>query len=414
MESTLLAILLSLSVPHPVGTSSTVSQATPQVATILKSQSQQKAAKTDFADPATTTYEYLHPDGTVTTADAPSIPKQLDFPTAKKSATTLKTSGDELTINYKILGDKHQGTYGGFDDVVLEKNYTKLSPEQYRKLETTINSLDRVNTPTKDPSGGKTFLRVEDKTNVIDIDGQGNVLRITDPAATPHAQSPPLNKANAPRAGPLAQNLIPESVATETRPAVPAIKSQAPETPLAARNTPLLEYKSKPAGLLEYKPSPTPSFLPPLEHMQSASFEWQYGPTRPGPLPENPRSTFWNGKYTEGVVPPGKSMKIWKAGDGNNPSGSFFSFEPPESQVKVRIDSAVKEVWVDPKTGTYRGNSVLNSVISVELNPGDKFFYGPIGNQGGVHLGGMDRIQIYVPDANNVLKGKYKVEYPLQ
>ena len=41
--------------------------------------------------------------------------------------------------------------------------------------------------PTKDPTTGKMFLRVEDKTTgvLVDLDGQGNVIRITDPAATP-------------------------------------------------------------------------------------------------------------------------------------------------------------------------------------------------------------------------------------
>ncbi|MBK8575468.1 MAG: hypothetical protein IPN90_07275 [Elusimicrobia bacterium] len=48
------------------------------------------------------------------------------------------------------------------------------------------------------------FLRIEDKTTgvLVDLDGQGNVIRITDPAATPGAQSPPLNKSNPTRAGP--------------------------------------------------------------------------------------------------------------------------------------------------------------------------------------------------------------------
>lgn len=174
------------------------------IAVIETGVSQQKAAKTDFADPATATYEYVHPDGTITNADAPTTPKQLNLPLEKKSALSQKPGREELSINYKTLGNKHQGHFGGFDDVILEKNYSKLPPEQYQKLERTIHSLERMNTPTNDPATGKMFLRIEDKNTgtVVDIDGQGNVLKINDPTQVPHSQSPPLNKSNPNRAGP--------------------------------------------------------------------------------------------------------------------------------------------------------------------------------------------------------------------
>jgi hypothetical protein len=61
----------------------------------------------------------------------------------------------------------------------------------------------------KDPATGANNLQVANPNTgvVVTIDGKGNLLRINDPSKAPRAQSPPLNKANATRAGPQAQNL---------------------------------------------------------------------------------------------------------------------------------------------------------------------------------------------------------------
>jgi hypothetical protein len=92
----------------------------------------------------------------------------------------------------------------GFDHLVLENNYKKILPEDFLRLETTFKSPDRIDTTVKDPTTGATNLQVTNPHTgaVITIDGKGNVLRINDPTKTPRAQSPPLNKSNAPRAGP--------------------------------------------------------------------------------------------------------------------------------------------------------------------------------------------------------------------
>jgi filamentous hemagglutinin len=95
-----------------------------------------------------------------------------------------------------------------------------------------------------------------------------------------------------------------------------------------------------------------------------------------------------------------------------NPMGSWFTFEPPKSKTLTHIDGAVKTDWVDPITGGYDGHSTLNSVLSIELSPGQKFYYGPVGEQGGVHLGGRDRIQVHVPGASKNYQFKFEGDLP--
>jgi hypothetical protein len=141
--------------------------------------------------------------------------------------------------------------------------------------------------------------------------------------------------------------------------------------------------------------------------------KWQFDAMNPGPLPDGVAQTFFGGKYSEGVVPDGGTLKVWRAGTIENPRGSFFTFDPPVSKELVRIDSAVKPQWID-KTGSLTGESPMDSVISLELKPGEKYYYGPVSYQGGIHMGGNDRIQIFVPDARNKTIADFKIEQPLQ
>jgi len=120
----------------------------------------------------------------------------------------------------------------------------------------------------------------------------------------------------------------------------------------------------------------------------------------PGPLPDEIAGTFSGGKYNVGTIQP--NQLLYKAGDAANPSGSYFTFEPPESVAQARIDSAVKSQWIDPETGFLKGESPMNSVIGAQFPEGTPYYYGPVSSQGGVYLGGQNMIQIFVPGAKNI------------
>jgi hypothetical protein len=131
---------------------------------------------------------------------------------------------------------------------------------------------------------------------------------------------------------------------------------------------------------------------------------FQHDVLHPGPLTPTGASltelrtsaaqTFAGGKYD--LVASKQPYVVFKAGE--NPGGRFFSFDPPVSEAQVRIDSAVKPVWTDAH-GNYVGSSRLEKgyAFAVE-NPKHPVPMGPVGEQGGVYLGGHDRIQVFIDD----------------
>ena len=91
-----------------------------------------------------------------------------------------------------------------------------------------------------------------------------------------------------------------------------------------------------------------------------------------------------------------------RAGDAANPGGSFFNFDPPTSIVQTRIDNAILPQWINPSSGVLEGVSPINASIEASFPDGTKFYYGPVSSQGGVYVGGQDKIQVYVPDARSI------------
>ena len=87
-----------------------------------------------------------------------------------------------------------------------------------------------------------------------------------------------------------------------------------------------------------------------------------------------------------------------RAGGGDNALGRWFTEEPPLSADAVRIDSSVRDIWTDPETGAFLAQSPIEWVYPVRVPKGTTIYEGPTGSQGGVHLGGDDRIQIYIED----------------
>ena len=76
--------------------------------------------------------------------------------------------------------------------------------------------------------------------------------------------------------------------------------------------------------------------------------------------------------------------------------GEYYTREPPTSAAAVRIDSAVRDVWTDQRTGAWKGRSPIDWVYPVRVPKGTTIYEGPVGSQGGVHLGGDDQMQIYI------------------
>ncbi|TCO68978.1 hypothetical protein [Marinisporobacter balticus] len=120
----------------------------------------------------------------------------------------------------------------------------------------------------------------------------------------------------------------------------------------------------------------------------------------PGPLaeiPGNPASNFAGGKYNTIVLEEDMILyRAGKSGGGKNSLGQWFTEAPAESAIKVRIETAVKPQWIDPKTGVLTGSSPLQSKYAVKIPAGTTIYKGPVGYQGGIYQGGQDVMQTFV------------------
>ncbi|MBD8027874.1 hypothetical protein H9636_14575 [Ureibacillus sp. Re31] len=125
----------------------------------------------------------------------------------------------------------------------------------------------------------------------------------------------------------------------------------------------------------------------------------------PGPLAKfrgQPNKNFYGGRYNIEVLT--KPKIFYRAGDINSPLGQWFTEKPPSSIAEVRIDTAVKEQWID-KNGVLTGTSRLNTVFKIEIPAGTTIYKGPVGSQGGIYQGGLDIIQIYIKEPWNIEEG---------
>ena len=130
--------------------------------------------------------------------------------------------------------------------------------------------------------------------------------------------------------------------------------------------------------------------------------EYQYNMVEnPGPLVDvdaNAAGTFRSGKYNVNVLE--ENTVYYRAGDSKSPLGQYFTTEPPSSVADVRINSAVKPQWIDPKTGALTGTSTIDTVYGIEIPKGTITYSGPAGYQGGIYLGGKE--QIFIPKPWNI------------
>ncbi|WP_442109133.1 DUF6861 domain-containing protein [Pseudomonas sp. NUPR-001] len=122
--------------------------------------------------------------------------------------------------------------------------------------------------------------------------------------------------------------------------------------------------------------------------------------SNPGPLAEirgNPAANFSGGRYR--AIELYEDTVLHRGGDINGKSlGQWFTEAPPTSVAQVRIDTAVKPQWIDGLTGELTGSSPINTVYSVKIPAGSIVYEGPVGNQGGIYVGGQNIHQIFVQE----------------
>ncbi|MEU1815238.1 hypothetical protein ABZ543_08575 [Streptomyces roseifaciens] len=117
----------------------------------------------------------------------------------------------------------------------------------------------------------------------------------------------------------------------------------------------------------------------------------------PGPLSEGekpPALNFAGGRHNEVILTePTAFYRAGVRGDGKE-LGEWFTREAPPSVAHVRIDRAVRPTWTEPN-GDHDGSSPIDTLYRIEFPAGTKIYVGPVGNQGGIYVGGAE--QIFIP-----------------
>ncbi|MFU0791779.1 MAG: PT-TG domain-containing protein [Virgibacillus proomii] len=128
----------------------------------------------------------------------------------------------------------------------------------------------------------------------------------------------------------------------------------------------------------------------------------------PGPLAQiigKPIKNFYGGRYNIKVLT--EDIYLYRSGEmggltipgkQKNGLGQWFTSTPAQSVAQVRIDTAVKPLWIDPKTGVLTGTSPINATYKVKIPKGTTIYEGPVGYQGGVYSGGLELNQIYIQE----------------
>lgn len=132
------------------------------------------------------------------------------------------------------------------------------------------------------------------------------------------------------------------------------------------------------------------------------------GYNNPGPLAKmygKPIKNFYGGRYNKRILT--KDTYLYRGGEKGgltipgserNALGQWFTSQPPESVIKVRIDTAVKPQWINPKTGIYEGKSIVNAVYKIKIPKGTVIYEGPVGLQDGLYAGGLEHTQIFISE----------------
>ncbi len=137
-----------------------------------------------------------------------------------------------------------------------------------------------------------------------------------------------------------------------------------------------------------------------IEGVSKPTIKYEYNMIEnPVPLVKidgQPASNFYAGKYNIEVLP--EDRIYYRAGQDGKPLGQWFTSEPAESVAKVRIDTAVKEQWIDRITGEITGTSIIDTNYAIKIPKGTTVYTDPVGYQGGVYLGGYDMMQTFIQE----------------
>ncbi|WP_319931353.1 hypothetical protein [Xenorhabdus santafensis] len=84
----------------------------------------------------------------------------------------------------------------------------------------------------------------------------------------------------------------------------------------------------------------------------------------------------------------------------------------------MRIDTAVKPQWFN-EAGKLTCKSPINAAYKVKIPKGTipkgtTIFEGPVGYQGGVYLGGQDKMQIFIKEPWKIDGVKVLEDWPLR
>ena len=154
-----------------------------------------------------------------------------------------------------------------------------------------------------------------------------------------------------------------------------------------------------------------------VEQSSRTNFEFN-SIENPGPLADmrgTPAANFYAGRYNATTLD--EDLVLYRGGNGGggrNAYGQWFTKEAPESVVQVRIDTAVKDQWIDPVTGELTGTSPINSVYGIKIPKGTTIYEGPVASQGSIYLGGDNINQIFVPKPWDIKGHEIVFEGPLK
>ena len=125
-------------------------------------------------------------------------------------------------------------------------------------------------------------------------------------------------------------------------------------------------------------------------------YQYQYNAmTNPGPLVEmDVAGNFYGGRYNAVILD--SDTILYRAGQSGKPLGQWFTYQPLDSITQARIDLAVKPQWINPTTGALEGTSTIDCTYAIKIPKGTTIYIGPVGNQGGSYLGGLDTKQIFI------------------
>jgi hypothetical protein len=135
---------------------------------------------------------------------------------------------------------------------------------------------------------------------------------------------------------------------------------------------------------------------------------YPYDKMHPGPLSypgmspnDTPAAGFFGGQYEEIVLDSDRTYyrvaSAREADGGPSKLGRWYTEQPLQSDMQLRMDTAVKPVWQD-KDGRITGTSLSEMAIVVRVPKGTKVYRGPVAAQGMAHLGGPGTIQVLIPD----------------